>query len=199
MSIEESKRSRGRPKTLNREHILDISMKAYWEEGIEVISLNEICKRANVSKPGIYREFGNDDGLLKAVLEHYEKNVITEVQKLFIEDLPFCDTLDKFVSRLTVKSTNHDGCLFIKLRDSNYPLGDETKKEIERIHKQYVETYEKWIQRSKENADFTKDISSKLAANYIDTQVSMAMNRISNGYDVKTMKEILTLSFSIFK
>ncbi|WP_121626877.1 TetR/AcrR family transcriptional regulator [Poseidonibacter antarcticus] len=199
MRVEETKRSRGRPKTLNRDDVLDISMKAYWKEGIEVISLNEICKRSNVSKPGIYREFGNDDGLMKAVLAQYEKKVINVVQKLFTQDIPFTDTLDKFILMLTVDSSHHDGCLFIKLRDSNYPLGEETKKEIERIHKKYVESYANWIQRAKDKGEFSKDISTNLAANYIDTQVGMVMNKISNGYDVQMLKDILTLSFSIFK
>ena len=35
MSIEEKGRSRGRPKTLDKEHVLEISMQAYWQEGIE--------------------------------------------------------------------------------------------------------------------------------------------------------------------
>ena len=44
-------------------------MDSYWRDGVENVSLNELCRRAEVSKPGVYREFGGEEGLLDAVLE----------------------------------------------------------------------------------------------------------------------------------
>lgn len=199
MNIEEIKRSRGRPKTLDREHVLNVSMQVYWHEGLEVISLNEICKRANVSKPGIYREFGNDDGLIKAVLSHYQKQVLKQIHQIFIEDKSFREILDKYISMLTVESPNHDGCLFLRSRDSNHLLGLESKKQIELIQKEYISSFTKWIERAKEKNEFSKDISTELAVNYIDAQVSIAMTRIFNGTNISMVKDMLILAFSVFK
>lgn len=199
MGIEETKRSRGRPKTLNKEYILNVSMQAYWEEGIEAISLNEICKRANVSKPGLYREFGNDDGLIKAVLIHYQEEVLKQIHQIFREDKPFKEVLDKYILMLTVESPNLNGCLFLRSRDSNYPLGEESQKQIELIQKDFSNSFTKWIEQAKEKNEFPENISTELAVNYIDSQVSIAMTKIFTGTNVSTVKEMLTLAFSVFK
>ena len=199
MKIEEKKRSRGRPKTLKKESVLNISMKAYWEEGFEAITLNEICKRANISKPGIYREFGNDDSLISAVLHHYNEVVIKQIHQIFLEDKTFREILDNYVSMLTDKSPNLNGCLFLRSRDSNYPLGVQSKKQIELMQKEYIYSFTKWIERAKEKNEFSKDISTELTVNYIDAQVSIAMTKIFNGTKISMVKDMLILSFSVFK
>ena len=71
MSTSPHKPARGRPKTFDRDRTLDVAMESYWREGPGGISLNEVCRRAQVSKPGLYREFGNEDGLLDAVLTRW--------------------------------------------------------------------------------------------------------------------------------
>ena len=80
MNLKPAKPSRGRPKTLDRDHVLDVAMDSYWKEDIGSLSLNEICRRSGVSKPGLYREFTNEDGLMKAVLIRYEEQVLSPVQ-----------------------------------------------------------------------------------------------------------------------
>ncbi|WP_331774452.1 TetR/AcrR family transcriptional regulator [Sulfurospirillum sp. 1612] len=199
MIAEEKKRSRGRPKTLDRKQVLDVSMQAYWKEGIEAISLNKICKRTNVSKPGIYREFGNDDGLIKAVLEHYQQEVLKPIHKIFLQNKSFDETLNEYIDILTTNSPNQYGCLFIRTRDLKYPLGAQSQAQIERIQEEFLRSFTRWIERAKNNNEFPKDISTQLAVNYIDAQVSMAMTKIFNGFSTSKLKEILLLAFSVFK
>ena len=63
---------RGRPKTFNRDAILEIAMNNYWQKGLSA-SLNSISEQAGVAKPSIYREFKNEDGLTLAALNHYSE------------------------------------------------------------------------------------------------------------------------------
>ena len=199
MNIQKEKKSRGRPKTLNRDHILQISMQTYWEKGIENISLNQICKLANVSKPGIYREFGNDDGLLAATLKHYHNQVIRKIHKIFLENKPFKEVLDKYILMLTTQSINLNGCLFLRSRDLNYPLGEKSEKQIQIMQDEYINSFTNWINKAKDNNQFPKDIPTSLAVSYIDAQVSIAMTRLYNKTDVLEVKDLLTLAFSVFK
>ena len=96
-----AKVSRGRPKTMNREQTLAVAMQAYWHEDVDTVSLNEICRRAEISKPAIYREFGHEDGMMKAVLVAYQKQVLGPVYQLIAADAPFRATLDSLVSIVT--------------------------------------------------------------------------------------------------
>ncbi|MBT7800646.1 MAG: TetR/AcrR family transcriptional regulator, partial [Tateyamaria sp.] len=63
--------TRGRPKLLDREQILQTALIEYWAKGPTNVSISEICKQTGTSKPSVYREFSSDDGLKSSVFESY--------------------------------------------------------------------------------------------------------------------------------
>ena len=71
----------GRPKTLDREEIINIAFNEYWEKGMFNVSLTTIAKLAKVSRPGIYKEFEDEDGLRTEVLKKYIKLSAEPVHK----------------------------------------------------------------------------------------------------------------------
>ena len=71
----------GRPKTLDREEIINIAFNEYWEKGMFNVSLTTIAKLAKVSRPGIYKEFDDEDGLRTEVLKKYIKLSAEPVHK----------------------------------------------------------------------------------------------------------------------
>ena len=48
------KNTRGRPRILNKETIINIAFDEYWINGISEVPLSSIAKIAKVSRPGIY-------------------------------------------------------------------------------------------------------------------------------------------------
>lgn len=200
MSNNPSKASRGRPKTLNRDHVLDVAMHAYWKEGIDGISLNEICRKCNVSKPGLYREFGNEDGLMKAVLLTYQEKVLIPILQMLTTGAPFRETLDNLVSFVTTVNDNQEvpkGCLLVKMRESRMRVGEATREQIDRTQEQILTAYEDWVERSKAKGEFSAEMSSQFAATYIDAQLSNALSQIARGEHNGNVKKILTMAFSM--
>ncbi|MDB9752581.1 TetR/AcrR family transcriptional regulator [Oceanospirillaceae bacterium] len=191
---------RGRPRTLNRDHVLDVAMQAYWHDGVDNVSVNEICKKANVAKPGLYREFTNEDGLMKAALQSYQKKILAPLFEALKADAPFRETLGYIVASITME--NHDeqapkGCLMAKMRQSRSYMGAGTQAEISHIHEQVLDALHDWVLRSKTKGEFTADLPPKLAATYVDAQMHCAMLQLAQGEENKTVKEVLTLSFSV--
>ena len=200
MSSNPIKAPRGRPKTLDRGHILDVAMQSYWADGVEGVSLNQICQRAKVSKPGLYREFGNEDGLMKAVLIQYQQQVLTPIQQMLTTDAPFRETLDNFVAFLTAKSDVQNvpkGCLFVKLRGSRLLLGEATREQIDSTQQQHTVAFENWVERSKTKGEFPTDIKTPFAAAYIDAQIGNALLQLERGEKKETVSAILTMAFSV--
>jgi AcrR family transcriptional regulator len=66
-----SSTTRGRPSTLDQDEVLRVSLMQYWAHDPFAVSINDICNLTGASKPGIYRAFGNDDGLKSKVLDVY--------------------------------------------------------------------------------------------------------------------------------
>lgn len=200
MNLNPNKPSRGRPKTLDRDHVLDVAMDSYWKEDIGSLSLNEICRRAGVSKPGLYREFSNEDGLMKAVLVKYQEQVLSPVKQMLNSEAPFREGLDNLVSFATSVSCNHEspmGCLFIKMRESRMHLGQETRRQVDILEEQGLSTFRDWVKRSKSKGEFTADMSPEFAATYIDAQLINASSLLTHGEDPQTVKKILFVAFSM--
>lgn len=200
MNSNSTKPSRGRPKTLDREHVLDVAMDAYWKEDIGNLSLNEICRRSGVSKPGLYREFSNEDGLMKAVIMRYQEQVLNPVQQMLNSETSFREALDSLVSFATSASCHHEspmGCLFIKMRESRMHLGEATRAQVDFLEEQGLATFRKWVERAKVKGEFSADMSSEFAAAYIDAQLSNASSQLTRGEDHKIVKKMLLIAFSM--
>ena len=201
MILDPTKPLRGRPKTLDRDHVLDVAMEAYWKEGVRGLSLNEICRRCDISKPGLYREFWNEDGLMKAVILKYQEQVLDSVLQMLNTEMPFREALDNLVSYATSVSDSQEvpkGCLLIKMRESRMHLGEATRAQIDFIQEQALAAYRKWVERSKAKGEFSADISSEFASAYIDAQLSNAASQISRGEDPQIVKKMLLVAFSVF-
>ncbi len=193
---------RGRPKTLDRDHVLDVAMDSYWKDNIGNLSLNEICRRSGVSKPGLYREFSNEDGLMKAVLIRYQEQVLEPVQQMLNSDVPFKEALDHLISFATSVNCHDEspnGCLFIKMRESRVHLGKETQAQIDFLEKQGLVFFRKWVERSKTKGEFSVNMSSEFAATYIDAQLSNASTQLARGVAPETVKKILLVAFSVLE
>ncbi|MBT3135008.1 TetR/AcrR family transcriptional regulator [Alteromonas sp. ALT199] len=198
---EEKKASRGRPKKFDRNHVLDIAQESYWTLGINQVSINELCKLAGVSKPGIYREFGDEDGLKHAVLERYEKTILSPMLSVLSLDIPFHETLQN----LALYSTSEDetsempkGCLFANMKESRLNLGDSTIEQIDKTYENVINALELWIDAAKEKGEFkTTAMDSRFAAIYIYAQISFAQLQMMKGESGKDARAILQVALSM--
>jgi len=64
----DSKRARRRER--RREELLDVADRVIQRRGVEV-SMDEIASEAGITKPVLYRHFGDKDGLYEALTERY--------------------------------------------------------------------------------------------------------------------------------
>jgi TetR/AcrR family transcriptional regulator, copper-responsive repressor len=201
MENNKKNRKRGRPKTLDKDTLLNVAMFCYWKKGPGNISVNEICKTAKISKPGFYREFGGEDGLMRSVLVNYEQKILEPNLKILELDRSFKNLLGDLISFITNVDDSQDnpkGCLLVKMRESQLDFGKETQIQITNVKRHALKKYENWIERSKEKGEFTKAISSRFAATYIDAQISSALSQLARGEKSSEVKKILSMAFSVF-
>ena len=194
------KASRGRPKTFNRDHVLNVAMQTYWQEGVDSVSVNEICKKAEVSKPGLYREFNNEEGLIIAVLDNYEKEVLKPLFEMFILDKPFKESLYNMIDFATIENGHalpKNGCLMVKMRQSRIHLSAGIQEKINHIQAWMLMGYQAWIERAKQKGEFKADMSCSFAASYVDTQISSALAQLAQGENSTNVKKVLNLSLSV--
>lgn len=194
--------TRGRPKTLNRDHVLQVAMTSYWDDGPMAVSINEICRRAGVSKPGLYREFGSEDGLKTAALESYRELVLSQLFEIFEADQPFDDAL-AMLSDLALQDRAEiglpTGCLFGKMRGCRRELGPKTNDAIDATWDNVQARMKDWIDRAKQDGELRARISTTTAALYVDAQIASAIMMQAEGVEKAEISEFLQISFNGLK
>lgn len=61
----------GRPRSIDRDHVLDMAEKLVAEGGIVALTMDAVAQASGVTKGGVQYCFGNKDGLMKAMIERW--------------------------------------------------------------------------------------------------------------------------------
>ena len=185
--------TRGRPKLLDREQVLQTALIEYWAKGPTNVSIGEICKQTGASKPGVYREFESDDGLKSSVLEAYRSLVIQPLIDIIVKDQPVAETIDAIIGFMTQNRTTlgiPDGCLFVMMRAQSEHLGPSTCDKLNKVRHDLLAAYSAWIERAKLHGEFI-DIPTDIAALLLDMQHGGAMRMQREGVPRETIESVL--------
>ena len=190
---------RGRPKTLDRDQVLQTALLAYWSSGPTNVSISEICSMTGASKPGVYREFGSDDGLKKSVLETYHDLAVQPLINILERDQSSCETTDALIGFMTQDRKQLGiprGCLFVMMRAHAQLLGPSTYEALQDVRRDLFGAYEAWIERSKSRGEFA-DIPTDIAALFMDAQHGGAMRMQREGLPNDAIASVLGTAFRV--
>lgn len=189
---------RGRPKALDRDRVLEIATMQYWALGPSGVSVNDICAAAQVSKPGLYREFGSDDGLKAAALDAYQRLAIAPFLALLRVDQPVTRTVDEIIDFMTQDKDAlrlPAGCLFVSMRAQRNRLGPSTTELLNDVRSEFLASVRSWLDALKA-AEMLKIITpTHIAAHHFDALHSGAMRMQVEQVPQQEIKQFLRFGF----
>jgi AcrR family transcriptional regulator len=197
MSDDTPKRRRGRPRTFDRQRAVAVAMENYWREGVHTLSLSEVCRRAKLSKPALYREFGGEDALMDAALEHYSERVVSPVLAALSLDLSFPDLAEQLILGMTADSGTPAGCLFTEMRLARSRLGPVTQARIQAMELRRLSAFEVWFEQALVKHEVEPSIPVDLAAHYIDTQLATILTQMSAGEEPERVRSLARMAFHV--
>lgn len=169
-------------------------MRTYWERGPTEVSLNSICKAAGVSKPSVYREFGSEDGLTCAVFEAYAEQVLGKVLEVIAGSDSFSEKLKQVAFMAAQDPTHEHGCLFVKMRAAKAQLGTNTQDLVSATERMALDGYVRLLTEAKEAGEWSSDIPTEVAAEFLHAQIGLALERRARGEDPRA---VLSLALSV--
>ena len=191
------KASVGRPRTFDRERVIETAVESYWRDGIEGVSLNEICRRAGVSKPGVYREFGGEDGLMDAALEYYAATVLAPNFERAAHDRPLRDVLADMVDVMTdTDRSGPAGCLLAKMQQSPERLGPAVRTRVDALRAGARGAYADLVDQAKQRGEVPTSVSTAVAAVLIDIQCTTLLVLMAHGEDPEMLRAQATLALA---
>lgn len=197
------KKARGRPRSVDRDRVLDEAMRLYWSEGPFHFSLNEVCRRLEIAKPGLYRDFGGEDGLLAACLDRYWEAYMMRLHTYLSESqAPFLEQLERLTDAIAGDvpgMATEAGCLSVKMRSDRKRLGPKARERVERLEADNLASYEAWVRRAQDSGDIRGDLDPRRLACYVDSQVFSAFQQKSLGVDGAIIRSNAALAFSVLK
>ena len=198
MGDDDPKRSRGRPRRMDAEKVRDIAMTAYWRSDPADVSVNAICQMAGISKPSLYRAFGSEDGLSRAVLDSYAERVLSTVFAILHGGRGLQATLAALIDFAVADPRVETGCLFYKMRAGKHRLGPETRARVEEIDAAAQAAYAGFLQAARDAGDWPDGLSVEAGAKYLGEQVALAITQRASGEDPVRIREMLALALSVF-
>ena len=190
-------RARGRPRTIDPDKILDVAMTHYWRYDPADISINSICRLANVSKPSLYREFGNEDGLMRAALDRYVRVVLSETVNILQAEESLNVTLDRLIDFICIERME-SGCLFYKMWYGKHRLGSETLERLHELAEEAQALYEVFLEGHRDSGEWEPESSIAFSAQYLLHQIGLASMLRTSGQDSEFIRNTLSLAFSVF-
>ena len=92
---------RGRPRKCSRDKVLETAMTAFWRNGYEATSMNDLSLATGMAKPGLYAAFGDKEGLYRAALIRYFDGWLQPVlDELSGSQEPLPDSLRSFLNKI---------------------------------------------------------------------------------------------------
>jgi AcrR family transcriptional regulator len=193
---ETSRPGRGRPRTLDVDKTLDIAMRAYWRGDPADVSINAICGLAGVSKPALYRAFGGEDGLMRAVLERYAAEVLSELQEILSRDVPLRETLEALARFATEDAKMETGCVFYKMRAGKHRLGPRTQALVAALDAGAVAGFADWLKERRAAGDRAGDRPAETVGRYLVEQIGLALSQRAAGEDSARVRDTFDLAMT---
>jgi len=174
-------------------------MDAYWQRDPADVSVNEICRLADVSKPALYRAFGSEDGLTRATLERYAQQVLSDVFAILEPGRGLHATLDALIDFACGDPRMATGCLFYKMRSGRHRLGPETRALVQELDAGARSAYATFLRACRDAGEWPEGPTVEAGARYLSEQVVLAITQRASGEDSARVRETLTLALSVLR
>lgn len=79
----ESRTTRGRPRSFDRDKALERAMTVFWEKGFAATSMTDLTAAMGIAAPSLYAAFGSKEDLFAETLELYDRVVQDKTQGIY--------------------------------------------------------------------------------------------------------------------
>ncbi|MBV9877865.1 MAG: TetR/AcrR family transcriptional regulator [Verrucomicrobia bacterium] len=113
MVTNSSKRAPGRPKGFIHDEALDRAVEMFWEHGYEGVDVERIAQAVHVTKPSLYRAFGDKPALLLKAVERYAITYIAPIMAAFQTEPDINKAVTAFCEAMVNNATGEarQGCM----------------------------------------------------------------------------------------
>ncbi|MEC8310948.1 MAG: TetR/AcrR family transcriptional regulator [Pseudomonadota bacterium] len=193
-------KSIGRPVSFDRTSTIEAATELYWQSGVAATSFNEVSRVLGVSKPTLYRYFGDEDGLVSAAIQHYvnQRTLHTELLNATGDlrtDLNawFDKQIDDLYER-TEDASMPTGCLLMECVQLGKALGEKSTATVREAVIEFLGMFEERLKIAREAGQLRPGIDLDAAVRLVAGQTIIAKNVVLIGEPKENLKRMVALA-----
>ena len=193
-------KSIGRPVSFDRTSTIEAATELYWQSGVAATSFNEVSRVLGVSKPTLYRYFGDEDGLVSAAIQHYvsQRTLHTELLNATGDlrtDLNawFDKQIDDLYKR-TEDASMPTGCLLMECVQLGKALGEKSTATVREAVIEFLGMFEERLKIAREAGQLRPGIDLDAAVRLVAGQTIIAKNVVLIGEPKENLKRMVALA-----
>ena len=193
-------KSIGRPVSFDRTSTIEAATNLYWQSGVAATSFNEVSRALGVSKPPLYRYFGDEDGLVSAAIEHYV------CQRTLYADLlgatgdirtDLNAWFDKQIDDLYEKHADASmptGCLLMECVQLGNAIGEKSRATVHQAVQGILDMFEERLKAAEAAGQLRPGIDLNAAVRLVAGQTIIAKNVVLIGEPKENLKRMVALA-----
>lgn len=195
------KRSKGRPKTFDRDDALSKALDVFCEYGYQGTSMAQLTGAMGMNPPSIYGAFGDKQQLFIEVLSHYHAPYMNAVREHFEAPITTIDALGKLfkMSEKQHICQNALGCLIV---NSGINRSDESSAiggKIKEIHETNERLICERLQRGQKEGDVSEPVDARKLARFINGILQGAAVTARGQQSPQAVKDLLDEGFELLR
>lgn len=152
------------------QQIVEKGLELFWHHGYKRISIEEICKEAQVSKNTFYKHFSNKLDLIRFILIETSNKGMNDYEEIMAMEIPFEEKVRKLLD-MKFKAVEDISENFFK---DIYVSGDEDIiKLIHEMAQSRVEVIYRTFKRAQIDGDIRDDVNLEFIVHYMSKMGDM--------------------------
>ena len=154
-----------------KQQIITTARDLFWKYGFRRVSIEEICREANVSKMTFYKHFNNKDELAKYIIDLITGIAMKKYREIMDNDIPFIKKVEKSI-QLKMESSNEMSQEFFD--DFHKNASPELREHFNKLVRANLQTIQNDYIKAQKKGDVRSDINPNFILYYLDKILEMA-------------------------
>ena len=155
----------GRPKSYDRDEVLENALLLFWQKGFEGAHLAELVEVTGLNRFSLYKEFGSKEGLFDAAMERYMGQLGALGEHLSAEPRGVANIRTYFEALVDYKFRH--GCFLVNTLSEKHVVGPGTFGKVRSFVRDGGKLFEANLEASRARGELPKGTDTAALARFL--------------------------------
>ena len=186
-------KSKGRPRSFDRNQALTTALRIFWELGYEPASVAVLCAAMGIKPPSFYAAFKSKEELFLEAVSFYEARYWTDVLKALEEssepiDVSIAEFFQEAASIL-LNPDNPSGCMVVLAAVNIAPKEKRIAEAVKKLRSQTRDFFERRLQKAQRSGELSAEADVSALADALNIILEGMSIQAKDAMPFQTLKQ----------